>query len=198
MLTYNVLNGIYQHNYDIDYLFLGEYTQCRDDRFIRVLKCGTQEDNRKIYRMMITGFVELWDWNFDILWEKCLYSELKALNLLLMNHDSLDRKLFYLRETNNLSQQAFAEALGVGRTKCGKCESGRKNIDLDSIINMYNGGFSLPSFYFEEYPGIVAIANLLERNTEKKNRYTQYLSNILTNIVKNDEALRILQSDGVI
>ena len=35
--------------------------------------------------MMIAGFYQMWSWNMEDHWEKCLYSELKAMNVLSMN-----------------------------------------------------------------------------------------------------------------
>lgn len=198
LLSYNALNGIYHFDCDIDYLFLGNHNRCDDNMLIQLLQACEPEEVQKLYTMIITGFLELWDWNFDILWEKCLCSELRAMNLLLLNRGNYDRKLHYLRTVNDMSQQEFANVIGVGRTKCGQCENGKKGLDIESILRLYNAGYSLPSFYFEAHVGMDGINWLLEQDSDKKRKFYDYICNVLTNIIGNDKVMNIVQNNGVI
>lgn len=198
LLSYNALNEIYHFNCDIDYLLLGKRNRCDNNLLTDLLKACKEDEVKKLYIMIITGFLEFWDWNYGVLWEECLYSELRAMKLLLLNHASYEMKLYYLRAVNKLSQQEFSNVIGIGRTKCGNCENGRSGLDIESILHLYNAGYSLPSFYFETYAGIDGIAYLLEQDSEKKRKFYDYICNVLTNIIENDKAWSVLQKSGVI
>lgn len=194
-LSYKVLNKLYSYDCDIDYIITGICNRSKDDLFINILKAYDKNAAMKLYKMMIAGFYQMWSWNMEDHWEKCLYSELKAMNVLSMNDASFDDRLYYIRITNGISQQKLANILGIGRTKCGKCERGQKKLDAELMMLLHHKGYCLPSFFFEEYVGLREITYLLERDKEKKDRYYRYVKSVHTNIVNYKSEL---QKRGVI
>lgn len=197
-LSYHILNGLYSYDCDIDYIITGNRNRNEDNLFMDLLRICDNDTSIKLYKMMIAGFFQMWDWNMEKHWEKCLYSELRAMNVLNMSDASFDDRLYYIRLTNRMSQQKLANILGIGRTKCGKCERGQKHLDAELMLFLYLKGYCLPTFFFEEYVGVDEISYLLNHDKEKKVKYYAYVSSILTNIAKNDKALEILQRNGVI
>lgn len=184
-LSYHILNGLYSYDCDIDYIVTGTQKAYSDDFLMGCIDGCDPADTMSLYTMMVTGFVQMWSWNLEDHWEKCLYSELASISVLRMMNANLDERLYYLRMVNGMSQQELANILGIGRTKCGKCEQGVKKLDAQLMIYLYNYGYCLPSFFFEEYIGIREITSLLETDKDKQNRFYDYVKCIMKNIIKN-------------
>ncbi len=181
-LSYHILNGLYSYDCDIDYIVTGTKKTCGDDFLMQCIDDSEPEHIMPLYTMIITGFVQMWDWNFEDHWEKCLYSELVSIVVLRMMNANVDQRLYYLRKANGISQQELANALGIGRTKCGKCEQGIKKLDAQLMIYLYNYGYCLPSFFFEKYIGIRQITSLLETDMDKQKQFYDYVKCVRNNI----------------
>lgn len=198
MLSFNVLNGLYVHDWDVDYIITGKHTSYRHSLLEQLILECAKERRRKIYFLLLTAFLEMWSWEEDNLFEKCLQSEMKAVIMLLLEEAAFKEKLYYIRRVNGISQQELANILGTGRTKSAKCEKGEGQLDAELMIILYKKGYALPSFYLEEYAGISEIAYLLEQQPEMKKRYYKYVSGLLEYVMEDDKSLRLLQKSGVV
>ena len=197
-LSYRVLSGLYLHEWDIDYIITGNSYSCEEHILQKILEQCEEVNKKKLYLFLITGFIELWNWNDQNKLERCLSSELRAMDVLLLNRADFSEKLLFIRQINGISQQKFANMLGIGRTKCGKCEKGEQQLDAELMLYLYHGGYSLPSFYFDEYAGISDIEYFLNLYPERKKHYYKYVGSVLENIIGDEENLKFLQESGVV
>ncbi len=181
-LSYHILDGLYSFDCDIDNLVTGTQKLSADGFLTECIDNTHPASKMNIYTMIITGFLQMWDWDLNNHWEKCLYSELVSISVLRMMRATFDERLFYLRIVNGMSQQELANLLGIGRTKCGKCEQGTKKLDAQLMIYLYKHGYCLPSFFFEEYVGLKGIATLLEKDRDKQSRFYEYVRCVMNNI----------------
>jgi DNA-binding XRE family transcriptional regulator len=192
-LSYAMLKKLENHGCDINYLMTGQEENHQNPVFEEVLDCCDAHNRHKVYSMMITGFYQMWDWNLQSRTEQCLCSELRAMNVLGVSENSYKRCLYYLRITNHMSQQDFSALLGIGRTKCGKCECGEQHLDAEAIWTLYENGYCMPSFFFEKYIGIGTMSHLLSQNRWSRQRYYKYMETILTDVASCQDALTRLQ-----
>ena len=198
VLSYRVLSGLHSYEWDVDYIITGNHYS-QQNNFLQKLIIGCAENKRnKLYLLLLTGFIEMWNWDCENHMERCLYSELRAMVVLILNQADVNGKLLYVRLINGISQQQLADSLGVGRTKCGKCEKGEQKMDAELMLLLYKMGFSLPSFYIDDYAGISEIEYLLDIYPEKKKKYYQYVGSVLENIIGDEENLKLLQKSGVV
>lgn len=199
IMTYHVLNGLYQYDFDMDYLFTGKHIVPEDHLLEDLLKNCDALKCRRLYTMMAVGFLELCrEDEHKHLWIRCLFSELRVANFLLLQKGNLNARLHYIRLFYGLSQKEMGNVMGVGRTKCGECERKIKHIDADMLLRLYNGGYALPSFFFEEFAGVSAMAALLEQDEKKKKRFYSYLENVLCNIVEDEKMLYTIKNSRVL
>lgn len=187
ILSYHILWGIYQYDVDIDYLFLGKERKKENDGLLKLLQTCNEEEARTLYIFLTEAFLQMWKWSMETTWERCLYSELMAANLLMRQKAPRCQKLQYIRIVNGFNKTQFAKELGVGRTKCGQCERGDTYLDADLMLRLYNKGYSLPSCYFEDYIGIREISGLLEQNEEFKYLYYDLMGAVVRCVLKNEK-----------
>ncbi|MDE5777074.1 MAG: transcriptional regulator [Lachnospiraceae bacterium] len=198
IMSYRLLSGLYKYDYDIDYFFTGKHTVVEDSLLEKILRSCSESEAARLYNLIITGFMELWGEDDNLVWNKCLFSELRAMSLLIMQKGDMDARLHYIRMFHGLSQKDLGNVMGVGRTKCGECEYGKKNIDADMLLRLYNCGYAFPSFFFEDLVGIRSISFLLERDVDRKRRFYRYLENVLLYIMENDSLLQIIRTSEVL
>lgn len=197
-LSYRVLSGLHSHEWDVDYIITGNHYSQQNNLLKKLLFGCAENKRKKLYLLLLTGFIEMWNWDCEKQMEQCLCSELRAMVVLLLNQADFNEKLLYIRQINGVSQQELAAYLGIGRTKCGKCEKGEQQLDAELMLLLYKMGYSLPSFYIDDYAGISEIEYLLNLYPEKKRKYYQYVGSVLKNIIEDEENLKLLQKSGVI
>lgn len=198
VLSFRVLSGLYSNEWDIDYIITGNHSLQQENMLKKLLVGCVENKRKKLYLLLLTGFIEMWEWDFENQMERCLCSELRAMVVLLLNRADFNEKLLYIRQINGISQQELAHILLIGRTKCGKCEKGVQQLDAELMLCLYKKGYSLPSFYIDDYAGISEIESLLNLYPEKKRKYYQYVGSVLKNIIGDEENLKLLQKSGVV
>lgn len=197
-LSFSVLNGLYHHDWDVDYIITGEHYSDRHSLLEKIILACGKEKRERLYFLMITGFEKMWNWDEKSLIERGLRSEIKAMIMLMTDEAELKEKLYYIRRANRISQQALANKLGIGRTKSSSCERGEKKLDAELMLILYEAGYSLPSFYMEQYAGIAEIAHLLKGDAGMKRRYYEYIRVLLAQVIDDSNGLALLQKSGVL
>lgn len=198
IMSYRVLNGLYQCNCDFDYFFTGTYTVVKNNILENLLKACSESKAERLYALIISAVLELWKEEERTHWKRCLFSELRAVQFMFMQGGNDKQRLHYLRVFYELSQKDLGNIMGVGRTKCAECEYGKKYLDADMVLRLYNNGYALPSFFFEEFAGLKAISVLLESDEERRRRFYHYLETVLLHIMKDEKLVEILRGSGVL
>lgn len=193
-ISYNVLAKCYSIDIDIDQFYSGKQQSLKNGIIHSVLQSYDKTMVWNVYRLIILAFLDLWDWNEDNQWEKCLHSELEVMWCIMEINQKPNERLRSLRQKLNIRQVDMADYMKIGRSKYNRCEMKQSKLDAEMMAGLYNKGLCLPSFFFEKYVGIPEIEYLLDEDVSIKEAVYQYILTIVTYINKNERAREILEN----
>lgn len=164
---------LYKEQWDIDYIISGKhYKLYGKEKFSSLLENCDASQATLFYRYILQNFYLFWKHDDKKLEERCLYNELKILNMSYTDTGFDKELLRYMRYTEGLNKKDFGEVFGVSGKMYRKYEEGMSQLAAEHLLTMYKNGLCLPSFFLESrYRGLHMIEIMLQHMDEHRRQW---------------------------
>lgn len=153
------LKTMYSKHWDIDYIVTGKHNMCDTGVLNNILNQCTPEEADLLYGCIIENVFLYWDMLFQEHSNKCLYSEIKIIIVMMANQASQSETLRYIRTVLGMNKKEFGELLDITRKTYSRCEEGTSQLDIEHILKLYNNQICNPSFIVDYRHELLARIN---------------------------------------